>query len=278
MAKTQPTLFDCLRQESTANRSAGVVCQQCKNLFVPKRIARSTYCSHACAFQARRDAATETCQHCRKGFVPKAFDRRTYCSRDCAFAAKRERAQIKQQEAEADRPVCFICGGRLPKGKHVLCGEECKKEQARRKASADYHNRIKIQKGVTTRTDCIVCCGVIPEGIRHGRRMYCSNRCHEKAYRKTNRATVNAANRRRKHMIKAATVERVSPVKVFDRDNWTCWICATPTDPNAGVGTAQYPTLDHVIPLSKGGEHSYANVRCACHLCNSRKRDIIIAA
>lgn len=31
------------------------------------------------------------------------------------------------------------------------------------------------------------------------------------------------------------------------------------------------PTLDHVIPLAKGGEHSRANVRCAHFICNSRR-------
>lgn len=32
-------------------------------------------------------------------------------------------------------------------------------------------------------------------------------------------------------------------------------------------------TVDHVIPLSKGGEHSRANVVPACQSCNSKKRD-----
>jgi 5-methylcytosine-specific restriction endonuclease McrA len=35
-------------------------------------------------------------------------------------------------------------------------------------------------------------------------------------------------------------------------------------------------TLDHVIPLSKGGAHGAENVVVACHSCNSGKRDRII--
>jgi 5-methylcytosine-specific restriction endonuclease McrA len=33
------------------------------------------------------------------------------------------------------------------------------------------------------------------------------------------------------------------------------------------------PTIDHVTPLSRGGEHSAKNVTAACKPCNSRKKD-----
>jgi len=35
----------------------------------------------------------------------------------------------------------------------------------------------------------------------------------------------------------------------------------------------EYPSLDHVIPLSKGGEHSMSNARLAHTYCNSIKSD-----
>ena len=34
-----------------------------------------------------------------------------------------------------------------------------------------------------------------------------------------------------------------------------------------------YPTIDHVMPLAKGGMHSWDNVRLAHHGCNSAKGD-----
>lgn len=34
---------------------------------------------------------------------------------------------------------------------------------------------------------------------------------------------------------------------------------------------AMGPTLDHLVPISQGGEHSYANVRAAHRRCNSRR-------
>ena len=42
-----------------------------------------------------------------------------------------------------------------------------------------------------------------------------------------------------------------------------CWIC------RVAAGT----TIDHVIPLSKGGTNWPANLRPACKACNSRKHN-----
>jgi 5-methylcytosine-specific restriction endonuclease McrA len=33
------------------------------------------------------------------------------------------------------------------------------------------------------------------------------------------------------------------------------------------------PVGDHIVPLAAGGAHSYLNIQCACHECNSKKRD-----
>lgn len=38
-------------------------------------------------------------------------------------------------------------------------------------------------------------------------------------------------------------------------------------------GLSADPTLDHIVPLSKGGTHSKGNVRLVCASCNSAKRD-----
>lgn len=65
---------------------------------------------------------------------------------------------------------------------------------------------------------------------------------------------------------------------VFERDKYICQICGVKCDPNDfgwGSSGATHPTIDHIIPLSKGGTHTWDNVQCACALCNSVKRDIV---
>ncbi|MHB8123996.1 MAG: HNH endonuclease [Desulfuromonadaceae bacterium] len=70
------------------------------------------------------------------------------------------------------------------------------------------------------------------------------------------------------------TVEAVNPIRVFERDRWKCQLCKRAT-PRKLRGTLddRAPELDHIKPISKGGEHSYRNTQCACRACNLAKSD-----
>ncbi len=49
---------------------------------------------------------------------------------------------------------------------------------------------------------------------------------------------------------------------VFARDGHRCQYCGATAD-----------SIDHVVPRSRGGEHTWENVVAACRPCNSRKED-----
>lgn len=66
-------------------------------------------------------------------------------------------------------------------------------------------------------------------------------------------------------------VERVNRRRVFERDGWRCQICRRMTDRTAVVPHPRAPTLDHIVPVTAGGDHTYVNVQCACSECNTRK-------
>lgn len=71
---------------------------------------------------------------------------------------------------------------------------------------------------------------------------------------------------------------KVKREAVVERDNAICQICGKRCDPNDkrwGSFGPNYPTLDHIRPLSKGGTHTWDNVQCACGMCNSNKRDLL---
>jgi len=62
-------------------------------------------------------------------------------------------------------------------------------------------------------------------------------------------------------------VWKIPPVnrrEVLRRDHHSCQYC----------GSSKHLTLDHVIPRSKGGLHTWDNVVTACEKCNSRKGDV----
>jgi 5-methylcytosine-specific restriction endonuclease McrA len=102
----------------------------------------------------------------------------------------------------------------------------------------------------------------------------CSSKCKQIAVkkRKQNDARIGKAVRRARS--KGAQCESVNPFKVFDRDNWVCQLCGikTPKSKRASIDD-DAPELDHIIPLSRGGSHSYINTQCACRRCNQSKGD-----
>ena len=61
-----------------------------------------------------------------------------------------------------------------------------------------------------------------------------------------------------------AYVEDVDPAHVWERDEGVCGICQQPADRTDWH-------LDHVIPLSRGGAHSMANVQVSHPACNLSK-------
>jgi 5-methylcytosine-specific restriction endonuclease McrA len=67
-------------------------------------------------------------------------------------------------------------------------------------------------------------------------------------------------------------VQQFTDVEIFERDGWRCHLCSRPVlkasrfnrDPMAA-------SLDHIWPLSKGGEHVRENVACSHLGCNLAK-------
>lgn len=60
------------------------------------------------------------------------------------------------------------------------------------------------------------------------------------------------------------------------RDKDICQICGEPVndkDIKDGHIRKRYPTLDHIIPLSKGGSHTWDNIQLAHMGCNAGKCD-----
>ena len=78
----------------------------------------------------------------------------------------------------------------------------------------------------------------------------------------------------RKEQFLAAYVEDVDRQTVMNRDKWLCGICGCPVDRSISWPNLWSPSMDHIIPLSKGGKHCYENVQCSHMGCNISKRDL----
>jgi hypothetical protein len=98
------------------------------------------------------------------------------------------------------------------------------------------------------------------------RSRFCSKRCCEAFHSFHKNALRRSAE---------ASGDVFSPDDVFERDSWMCGLCGETIDRSLKHPHKMSATIDHIIPLSRGGRHTLSNVQAAHKSCNSRKRDRI---
>jgi len=64
---------------------------------------------------------------------------------------------------------------------------------------------------------------------------------------------------------------RIARKAVFERDNWTCQLCRKPITKDLRAPHPMSRSVDHIVPLSRGGLHEMANLQAAHLRCNVRK-------
>ncbi len=78
------------------------------------------------------------------------------------------------------------------------------------------------------------------------------------------------ANRKRRACVRTGKIDAgITMSKVYTRDKGICMICKE-------VCPRGDASLDHIVPLSKGGSHTWDNVQLAHFNCNSRKKDTLL--
>lgn len=223
-----------------------------------------------------------TCVHCNIS-LGHSFQAKTYCGNACKLAAwkaanpeKLKSRNARYQAKVGARPptLCVVYAGycescrrpHVSKRKRRYCGRECElrvgREAALTAAQAEHRAAAKV-------IACEMCeasfCPLY--GASHA--TLCAP-CAEHRFKTAKRI----AKLRRKAASRGVNAERVDPLKVFARDKWHCRICGVSTPASKrGTCDANAPELDHIIPVSKGGPHTYLNTQCACRTCNIKKSD-----
>ena len=150
--------------------------------------------------------------------------------------------------------------------------------EAERKAKAEERKRIAEQRKAEREArreankpkphPCPVC------GEMTTRPKYCSDKCYHKASNSNNEI-------KRRHKIAEAMVDKdITLEGLYRRDKGVCHICGGKCDyedytviDGTFIAGDWYPSIDHVVPLAKGGKHSWGNVKLAHRRCNSVKSD-----
>lgn len=239
------------------------------------------------------------CRFCGEHFIAKRSDAQ-YCNRRCKNNAKQKRdraAGRKWTSTPEGRKItrdaiCVDCGKsfsyeagpgatrkRCPEHYRgprpcALCGETCQPKFGKHHCRSCTNDLNEIAGNEPL--EKIKACGECGEPFvfRSRTTFYCSKQCNWKARRRGDREAVRAQwlmSRAKK--IGANEVDRISPSEVFERDGGICQLCNYPVNPTVEVPNPFAVTVDHKIPLSKGGAHTLENVQLAHFYCNSAKSD-----
>ena len=109
---------------------------------------------------------------------------------------------------------------------------------------------------------------------------YCSYECNRKALNRSRKfapsgRTGNYYKRARKYGCEY--IPGITLKKLIKRDGLRCAICGGMCDLNdhswSEYSGPLYPSVDHIIPMAKGGGHTWNNVQIAHLICNSYKGD-----
>jgi 5-methylcytosine-specific restriction endonuclease McrA len=65
----------------------------------------------------------------------------------------------------------------------------------------------------------------------------------------------------------------IEPLVLFEKYNWICNICEAEINKRLRFPHYWAATIEHVIPICKGGTHTWENCRPAHAICNWQKGD-----
>jgi 5-methylcytosine-specific restriction endonuclease McrA len=178
---------------------------------------------------------------------------------------------------ECESPFKYEHVGRKPGRPREFCSKNC---------SARFHYRRSYRKNGTKNWrrhtfNCQVC--LKPFETYNRRTVTCGISCGGKLgvanalQRGTRPKGVFASdNERWRHFThsrraKIKGQEKFPSTEIYERDGYRCGLCGGKIDRRTKWPHPRSASLDHIKPISEGGEHSRVNVQCAHLGCNSKK-------
>lgn len=248
------------KQQQNKAKKPRPVCKQCGKQF--KRQAGSNtsniYCSQACFFTTRAsglqawDKTNMVKAHWhRGGQYASAPSVKLMASIQKAHRLIELTANAFEAMAERElaRPQCEVCGDPCKDGASRFCSYACNKA---------WRGERQCKCGV-----------VVPNCTAFGPGPSCVA-CKRKTVRAWKRL-YGKDTRKRVRKGGGYWNPKVRALAVFKRDKWICYLCKARCEKVYDPLNPLSATLDHVWPVSRGGDHDWHNVRTACAGCNAKK-------
>lgn len=239
----------------------GKACTICQR----ETLGRRTTCSAAC-FEARlaqvqelgaasrRRPEPHRCEVCSAAFRPTYGGQRT-CGRTCGVVLKERNRPPQLVEIPNSRPAVLTLGSCRVCSKAFFATSE--REHCSPRCSKVFHDRSYRLRHYVPRK-CADCGGAVATA-----RKKCDGCVH---------STRRATKRRQKSRRVCRVREPYTLAEIANRDAFKCGLCRKRVPMNRAVPDHLAPTIDHLIPISDGGDDVRANVQLAHFICNSRRR------
>jgi predicted nucleic acid-binding Zn ribbon protein/uncharacterized OB-fold protein len=245
----------------------------------PRAHTACVVCAAAMPATARWDAmyCSTLCRSRSRAAANKAAYWQTYYARHrLRLNAKHRGWQAAQRTHPQARP-CRQCGRNFtPKrARGAFCSRKCcgraKSLRNRQRESARLKRKTAARRARIPPRTCDWC-GRLFKPARRSRARWCSQRCMAARWSNDHPDVKRAEKLRRRARLRCSVVENIRPIDIYTRDRWTCQLCHRPApQPLLGTRSPLRPTIDHILPIAKGGQHTHQNVQCAHSQCNSRK-------
>lgn len=233
-----------------------IICMNCGKDHNAKR-ANSKFCCDLCRnqYNRKRKGYKQECRYCSKDFIN--YEKRKYCSFECSTNQKKKEKAIRElMHLISLKSDCIYCGKEFIKTTYdkKYCTKNCSR--------LDFYYR---NKKILERK-CKECGNSF--STSDSRMQCCSKECSNKKNWR------NAYLIRKRRAKSNGLYERdISVNGIIERDGDNCYLCGNKVDRDSHYTSNRYPTIEHVVPLSKGGTHTWDNVKLAHRLCNMYKGD-----
>jgi hypothetical protein len=276
-------------------RTVEITCRDCDTTFTHEtRANKPKLLCDSCLKESRR-AATREYQRRRRAALK--AERPARLCQDCgadisdrrgralrcipcvrAQRAAEQRVLREAKPREPSRFWCVKCEIEIERignsGKPLYC-PPCK-ESVRVAGIRRQTRRRRALKGTTFATHCNYCDAEFSTPRQRGRTPARCADCKKKWHRNYIRAYYAMQPRGYDHVRRARKMglgyERFKVVEIFQRDGWKCGICDRSISQRLRYPHPMSASLDHKIPLSRGGHHSRLNTQASHLRCNLRKR------
>lgn len=252
----------CKAKNTSTLKNQIRACKSCNKEFTPK-YKDQKYCSISCV--GRSQIKWYKCKQCNKEFRLTSGGKGIFCGRECSF---RYISTHKKTPASAlfYDITCSICGSKFnsKRRSNKYCSDSCRREYNRIQAKQKFTSVKETNQYI--KKQCPECGRTFEVNYYSSISRFCSHSCSEKYWGRVYK-------KQRKEQMKLAYVGPVNFRQLYIRDKGICRICGEPVAYDKTPQDPMGATIDHIIPISKGGKHHMGNCQLAHRRCNSLKGD-----